>query len=109
MSFDITSIKVNAAAEVVSADWTYTHANGEALGGTHTFATPPGSVALGTITKATAIGWLAAQIQNTTDEFDAALVAKKAAKDAEAGCTYYGFNDNGTTLNLDGDPATDDL
>ena len=109
MTFDITQIKVNAADEIVSADWNYTHANGESLGGTHVFATPPGDVAYGTVTKATAIGWLSSQIQNTTAEFDAALVAKKAAKDAEAASTYYRFNANGTTLDLDGDPATDDL
>ena len=109
MAFNISQIKVNADDEIVSAVWTYTHANGESLGGTHVFATPPGDVAYGTVTKATAIGWLTDQITNTTAEFDAALVAKKAAKDVEAGCTYYGFNDNGTTLNLDGDPATDDL
>lgn len=106
MSFDITSIKVNAASEVVSADWTYTHANGEALGGTHKFATPPGDLTLGTITKATALGWLTAQIQNTAAEFDAALVAKKAAKDAEAASNTYTWNDNGITLNLDDDAST---
>ena len=109
MTFDISQIKVNAADEIVSAEWSYTHPNGESLGGTHTFATPPGDVAYGTVTKATALGWLTDQIQNTQAEFDAYLVNRKAEKDAEAASSTYSWNDNGTTLNLDGDPATDDL
>ena len=72
MSFSINSIKANAANEVLSLDWTYDNGSGS-VGGTHTLATPAGDVALTVLTEATVLTWLAAQIQNTTAEFDAQI------------------------------------
>ena len=78
MSFSINSITANASNEVLSLNWTYDNGSGT-VSGNHVLATPAGSIALTVLTEADVLGWLAAQIQNTTAEFDAQIAAEAAA------------------------------
>ena len=68
---------VDGDDNVVALDWAYSNADGT-LSNQHKLAQPYGTVALTKVTETVAISWLEEQLQNTPEEFDAAIAKRKA-------------------------------
>ena len=77
MPFSISQMIVDGNQKVVALDWAYSNADGT-LSNQLKLATPYGDVALAAVTEEVAIGWLEDQLQNTAEEFDAAIAKRKA-------------------------------
>ena len=68
---------VDGDSKVVALNWAYSNADGT-LSNQHKLLEPYGKVALSEVTEEVAIGWLEEQLQNTPEEFDAAIAKRKA-------------------------------
>ena len=92
MPFSISQMIVDGNQKVVALDWAYSNADGT-LSNQLKLATPYGDVALAAVTEEVAIGWLEDQLQNTAEEFDAAIAKRKA--DTEYAATLVAYSNDG--------------
>ena len=76
MSFSISQMIVDGDSNVVALNWAYSNADGT-LSNQHKLAQPYGTVALAKVDEKLAISWLEDQLQNTAEEFDAAIAKRK--------------------------------
>ncbi len=67
---------VDGAQNVVALNWAYSNEDGT-LSNQHKLAQPYGDVPLAQVTEEVAIQMLESQLQNTTEEFDAAITSRK--------------------------------
>ena len=86
---------VDGDQNVVALDWKYSNPDG-AIGNQHKLLEPYGNTKLAAVTEAMAIKWLEEQLQDTTEEFDAAIAKRKA--DDEYGETLVYYNNNGAGM-----------
>ena len=77
MSFSISQMIVDGQEKVIAMDWVYSNADGQ-LSNQHRLLAPYGDTPLGQVTAEIAVGWLEEQLQNTSEEFDAAISKRKA-------------------------------
>lgn len=83
---------VDGNQKVVALDWAYSNADGT-LSNQLKLAEPYGNVALADVSEEVAIGWLEEQLQNTPEEFDAAIAKRKA--DTEYAATLMPYVSDG--------------
>ncbi len=88
MPFSITCFIADANDDIVSVDWQYSNDDGT-LSNTHVLATPAGDFSVTEVTQTTLVGWLEDQLQNTAEEFDAAITNAKARAEYQAGFKKY--------------------
>ena len=86
---------VDGEENVVALNWAYSNADGT-LSNQHKLSQPYGVVDLAEVTEEVAISWLEEQIQNTTDQFDAAIAKRKADTEYAATLVAYDKNETGT-------------
>lgn len=94
MPFLVTQMIVDSSNEVIALDWSYSNDDGS-LGGKHVLLEPYGNTPLADVTEAIAVGWLKEQLQNTEEEFTAALAERKAQEQFDDGCCNYTPNPAG--------------
>lgn len=75
MPFSINQMIVDGAQNVVALNWAYSNEDGT-LSNQLKLAQPYGDVPLAQVTEEVAISWLD-QLQNTPEEFDAAITSRK--------------------------------
>jgi hypothetical protein len=92
MPYSISQMIVDGDQNVVALNWAYTNADGT-LSNQHKLAEPYGSTKLAAVTEEVAISWLEEQLQNTAEEFDAAIATRKA--DTEYAQTLVPYVSNG--------------
>ena len=92
MPYSINQMIVDGDQNVVALNWAYTNADGT-LSNQHKLATPYGDVDLALVTQELAVSWLEEQLQNTPEEFDAAIAQRKA--ETEYAATLVAYNDDG--------------
>ena len=68
---------VDGAQNVVALNWAYSNEDGT-LSNQHKLAQPYGDIPLAQVTEEVAIQMLESQLQNTPEEFDAAIAKRKA-------------------------------
>ena len=95
MPFSVTCFTADANDDIVSIDWQYSNADGT-VSNTHVLATPAGDFAVAEVTQATLVGWLEDQLQNTAEEFDAAIANAKAQAEYQAGFKKYSLEADNT-------------
>ena len=88
--YNITSYTVQSEGTVVNCDWTYTTADGS-VRGKHVLATPAGVAPAADLTEEVLVGWLVAQLPNTSDEFDAQIAHEKAEREAAETLVVHTF------------------
>jgi len=93
--YNITSYTVQNDGAVIDCRWTYTTEDGS-VGGKHVLATPAGTAPATDLTEAVLVGWLVAQLPNTSEEFDAHIAADKARREAEKATVTYTIAEDGT-------------
>ena len=76
MPFSISQMIVDGEENVVALNWAYSNADGT-LSNQLKLAQPYGTVALAKVDEKLAISWLEDQLQNTAEEFDAAIAKRK--------------------------------
>ena len=74
--------------KVVALDWAYSNADGT-LSNQHILQKPYGDTGFADVTEAVAVSWLTEQLQNTSEEFDAAIAERKAAAEYEQTLAPY--------------------
>ena len=77
MPFSVSQMIVDGSEKVVALNWAYSNADGT-LSNQHKLAEPYGTTPLHQVTEEIAVGWLEEQLQNTSEEFDAAISKRKA-------------------------------
>jgi hypothetical protein len=77
MTFSISQMIVDGDENVVALNWAYSNADGT-LSNQLKLAQPYGKVALAKVDEKLAVSWLEDQLQNTPEEFDAAIAKRKA-------------------------------
>ena len=77
MPYSINQMIVDGNQKVVALDWAYSNADGT-LSNQHKLAQPYGDVPLAQVTEEVAIQMLESQLQNTTEQFDAAIAQRKS-------------------------------
>ena len=77
MPYSINQMIVDGDKKVVALNWAYSNADGT-LSNQLKLAQPYGNVALAKVDEKLAISWLEDQLQNTAEEFDAAIAKRKA-------------------------------
>jgi len=92
MPFSISQMIVDGDQNVVALNWAYSNPDGT-LSNQHKLLEPYGSTPLASVTEAVAIGWLEEQLQNTTEEFDAAIAKRKS--DTEYAATLVAYVSDG--------------
>ena len=88
--YNITSYTVQNDAAVIDCRWTYTTEDGS-VGGNHVLATPAGTAPATDLTEEVLVGWLVAQLPNTSEEFDAQIAREKAAREAAENLVVHTF------------------
>ena len=91
--FDIIDYTADSEGLIYVCRWNYTNSDGT-VGGTHALAAPEEGysiVPLGDIDKETLLEWLAAQLPNTADDFDAHIANNKAATEKVETSTTFVF------------------
>ena len=88
MPFSVNSFVADAEDHVVFIDWQYANEDGT-YSNRHQLATPAGDAALTTVTQETLVEWLENQLENTAEEFDAAISNAKAQAEYQAGFKKY--------------------
>ena len=68
---------VDGQEKVVALNWAYSNADGT-LSNQHKLSEPYGTTPLHQVTEQIAVSWLEEQLQNTPEEFDAAIAKRKA-------------------------------
>lgn len=77
MPFSVSQMIVDSQEKVVALNWAYSNADGT-LSNQHKLLEPYGTTPLHQVTEEIAVGWLEEQLQNTPEEFDAAISKRKA-------------------------------
>jgi len=77
MPFSISELIVDANQNVVALDWKYSNPDGT-LSNQHKLLEPYGDTKLAAVTEEVAVSWLEEQLQNTPEQFDAAIAKRKA-------------------------------
>ena len=85
---------VDGDKNVVSINWAYSNAEG-ILSNQLKLAQPYGKVALAKVDEELAISWLEDQLQNTAEEFDAAIAKRKAEAEYDQTLMPYQPNPSG--------------
>ena len=93
MSFSISQMIVDGDSNVVALNWAYSNADGT-LSNQLKLAQPYGTVALAKVDEKLAVSWLEDQLQNTPEEFDAAIAKRKA--DTEYAATLMPYVSDGS-------------
>ncbi len=88
MPFSISRMIADGDQKVVALDWAYSNADGT-LSNQHVLQHPFGTTPLADVTEETALLWLTEQLQNTAEEFDAAIAKRKAKAEYEQTFTPY--------------------
>jgi len=91
MSFSITQMIVDGSEKVVALNWVYSNKDGQ-LSNQHKLSVPYGDTPLSEVTEEVAVKWLKEQLQNTTEEFDAAIAARKAEYEYAQSLVAYEAN-----------------
>jgi len=86
--YNITSYTAQNEGTVVDCYWTYTTADGS-VSGKHVLATPAGVTPAADLTEEVLVGWLAAQLPNTSEEFDAAIAQRKQEQEYNDSLTAF--------------------
>ena len=76
MPYSINQMIVDGDKNVVALNWAYSNADGT-LSNQLKLAQPYGNVALAKVDEKLAVSWLEDQLQNTAEEFDAAIAKRK--------------------------------
>lgn len=98
--YTISKLIADGSGLVVALDWVYSNDDGS-ISGQHRLAAPEeGSTLLPfeDVTEEVALGWLTAQLANTSEEFDAAITQRKAEQEYAAQLAAY-------TVSSEGAPA----
>ena len=77
MPFSVSQMIVDSQEKVVALNWAYSNADGT-LSNQHKLLEPYGTTPLHQVTEELAVSWLEEQLQNTPEEFDAAISKRKA-------------------------------
>ncbi len=85
---------VDGDQNVVALNWAYSNADGT-LSNQLKLAEPYGDVDLAEVTETVAISWLEDQLQNTAEEFDAAIAQHKATTEYTSTLVVYGNDGTG--------------
>ena len=80
MPYSISQMVVDANQNVVALDWAYSNPDGT-LSNQHKLLEPYGDTKLAAVTEEVAVSWLEEQLQNTAEQFDAAIAKRKAESD----------------------------
>ncbi len=88
MPFSVNCFVADANDDIVSVDWVYTNADG-AISNKLVLATPAGEVSRAEVKQATLVSWVEDQLQNSADEFDAAIANAKVQSEYQAGFKLY--------------------
>ena len=91
MAFSISQMIVDGSEKVVALKWTYSNEDG-VLANQHKLAEPYGKLPLQAVTEEVAVRWLTEQLQNTPEEFDAAIAAHKAEVEYAQSLVAYEAN-----------------
>lgn len=95
MPYSISQMVVDGNQNVIALDWKYSNPDGS-LGNQHKLLEPYGSTKLAAVTEEVAVGWLEEQLQNTTEQFEAAIAKRKAADDYAQTLVPYTNTGTGT-------------
>ena len=97
---------VDAQEKVVALDWVYSNADGQ-LSHQHRLQQPYGNTPLDQVTEPLAVSWLEEQLQNTPEEFDAAIAKRKAEVEYAAQLVPFKANPTGAPTKIEvGDGAS---
>lgn len=88
MAFSISGMIVDPDQNVVALNWAYTNSEGT-LTNQHILSQPYGTVPLAEVTEEIALGFLDSQLQNTAEEFDAAIAKRKTEVDYQSSLVAY--------------------
>ena len=88
MPYSVTKMIVDGNDNVAAVDWTYTNDMGT-ISNTHVLQKPYGSTPLRDVTEQVSVEWLVEQLQNTSEEFDAAIAQRKAQVEYDATLKPY--------------------
>ena len=77
MPFSVSQMVADGSGKVIALNWVYTNPDGT-MSNQHKLAEPYGDVPLDSVTAEVAVEWLESQLQNTAEEFDAAIANHKA-------------------------------
>ena len=88
MAFSVPEMIVDGAEKVVALNWVYANADGQ-VSNQHRLLQPYGNTPLNQVTEEVAVGWLEEQLQNTAEEFDAAIAQHKQQQEYEATLVPY--------------------
>ena len=88
MPYSISQMIVDGGKNVVALDWAYTNPDGT-LSNQHKLLEPYGKTKLVAVTEEVAVSWLEEQLQNTAEEFDAAIAKRKAAAEYDKTLVPY--------------------
>ena len=97
---------VDGDSNVVALNWAYSNADGT-LSNQLKLAEPYGDVVLASVTEAVAISWLEEQLQNTAEEFDAAIAQRKAETEYASTLVAYDKTETGTFEVASAEPAAE--
>ena len=92
MPYSISQMIVDGNQNVVALNWAYSNSDGT-LSNQLKLAEPYGSIPVASVTEVTAISWLEDQLQNTAEEFDAAIAKRK--QETEYAATLVPYVSNG--------------
>ena len=92
---------------VVALNWSYSTADGT-LSNQHVLQKPYGETPFGDVTEGMAVTWLEEQLENTTEEFDAAIAERKAAAEYEETLAPYIPNPSGPPTPVPSPPEVAD-
>ena len=105
MPYSISELIVDGEQNVVALDWKYSNPDGT-LGNQHKLLEPYGSTKLAAVTEEVAISWLEEQLQNTPEQFDAAIAKRKA--EADYAQTLVPYVSNGAGAFQVAEPAAEE-
>ena len=77
MPFSVSEMIVDGDQNVIALNWAYSNVDGT-LSNQLKLAKPYGNTPLRDVTTEVAVEWLQEQLQNTTEQFDAAIAQRKA-------------------------------
>jgi len=98
--YTINRLIADNAGLVVALDWVYSNADGS-ISAQHRLSAPEeGSTLLPfeDVTEEVALGWLTAQLANTTEEFDAAIAKRKAEQEYADQLAAYTVSSEGAPV-----------
>ena len=95
---------VDSQEKVVALNWAYSNADGT-LSNQHKLLEPYGTTPLHQVTEELAVSWLEEQLQNTPEEFDAAISKRKAEVSYAQSLMPYQANPSAAPTRIVPEPA----